>query len=125
MGAVVLDRAKRVLLIRRGRPPGFGSWTLPGGRVEPGEDPEAAIVRELREETGLKARIVRPLGVVPLTREGFSYRIHEYLAAACDEDAPLRAGDDAADARWVDRVEFPLLGISDEIVDLVQRAIDG
>ncbi|HXX66446.1 MAG TPA: NUDIX domain-containing protein [Polyangiaceae bacterium] len=124
VGAVVLDRAGRVLLIRRGRPPGLGSWTLPGGRVRPGEDPEMAVERELLEETGLDVQIVAQLGIVTLEREGFSYRIHEYAAIACDDDAPLCAGDDAADARWVDRVELAALGVSDQVVALVDRAID-
>lgn len=81
-------------------------------------------MRELNEETGLSTRVVRPLGIVTLASEGFSYRIHEFLVAACEENAPLRAGDDAADARWVDRLEFASLGLSDEVVRLVDRAID-
>ena len=53
VGAVVHDAAGRLLLIRRGHDPHRGLWSLPGGRVEPGESPEQAVVREVREETGL------------------------------------------------------------------------
>src|SRR2546430_16924216 len=52
-GAVVKDQAGRLLLVRRGREPGRGRWSLPGGRVEPGETAAEAAVREVREETGL------------------------------------------------------------------------
>ena len=52
-GAIVHDATGRLLLIRRGREPGRGLWSLPGGRCEAGEDAAAAAVRETYEETGL------------------------------------------------------------------------
>jgi ADP-ribose pyrophosphatase YjhB (NUDIX family) len=102
VGAVVLDARGRVLLVRRGRPPGAGSWSLPGGHVEPGESLDAAIVREVLEETAVPARVVCTLGVVPVVREGYAYAIHEHLLVTLDPTAVPRAGDDAADARWVE-----------------------
>ncbi|MBA2553039.1 MAG: NUDIX domain-containing protein, partial [Geodermatophilaceae bacterium] len=53
VGAIVYDEAGRLLLIRRGQPPHAGSWSLPGGRIEAGETPRQAVVREAAEETGL------------------------------------------------------------------------
>src|SRR5436305_7785133 len=53
VGAVIVYE-EELLLIRRGRPPGFGQWSLPGGRVEHGEVLAEAVVREVREETGLE-----------------------------------------------------------------------
>ncbi len=102
VGAVVLDARGRVLLVRRGRPPGAGSWSLPGGHVEPGESLDAAIVREVLEETAVRARVVCPLGVVPVARDGYLYSIREHLLVPLDQAAEPRAGDDAADARWVE-----------------------
>jgi mutator protein MutT len=98
-GAVAVDGEGRVLLVRRGHAPSVGEWTLPGGRVEPGETPEAAIVRELREETALAGRVLAALGVVTLAREGTTYVIHEYLVGV--EGTGATAGDDAAELRWV------------------------
>ena len=53
VGAVIKDRGNRLLLIKRGHEPGAGLWSLPGGRIEPGETDQQALVREVREETGL------------------------------------------------------------------------
>jgi ADP-ribose pyrophosphatase YjhB (NUDIX family) len=122
VGAVVLDAAGRVLLIRRGRPPGVGRWTLPGGRVERGESLEEAVLRELREETALEARVQCPLGTVSIEREGFRYVIHEHLVAPLGDGA-LRPGDDAAEVRWVARHELEALGVLTDAIAVIDRGI--
>ncbi len=100
VGAIIQDAAGRLLLIRRGHDPEAGSWSLPGGRVEPGESDAQALVREMREETGL---IVRPgplVGAVDRPGPGGSVlEIRDYAATVTG--GTLAAGDDAADARWV------------------------
>ena len=58
VGAVVPTTRGRLLMILRGREPAQGRWSLPGGRVEPGETDEQATVREVREETGLEVVVV-------------------------------------------------------------------
>ena len=93
------DRAEpEALLIRRGQPPRAGEWSIPGGRIEPGEDERAAALRELREETGVEARLVDKLCTLEPTFEGRPYRLHDWRAAWVSGDAV--AGDDASDARW-------------------------
>lgn len=101
---VVCLRAGEVLLIRRGKPPREGEWSLPGGRIEWGESPQAAALRELREETGVEAEILGLLDVVDGAFKGpdgalqAHYVLIDY-AARWRRGEPA-AGDDAAEARF-------------------------
>ena len=63
VGAVVLDE-DRVLLVRRGQPPGLGKWSLPGGLLDLGERLEDAVVREVEEESGLRVQVLGLCGVI-------------------------------------------------------------
>lgn len=104
-GGIVLDGAGRLLVIRRGTPPGLGRWSIPGGRCQPGESAREACVREIAEETGLQVRIERHAGQVlrPGT-EGVVYQIDDYVCSLVG--GTLQAGDDAAQARWVTRADL-------------------
>lgn len=116
VGAVVTDPAGRLLLIRRGHEPGAGLWSLPGGRVEPGETDEQAVSREVAEETGL---VVRPGSLVGAVRRagagGAVLDIYDYAATVTGGD--LAAGDDADDARWVTRAELAALPVTTGLVE--------
>jgi 8-oxo-dGTP diphosphatase len=104
VGAVVVKEG-RVLLIRRGHEPLKGHWSLPGGLVELGESLASAVVREVREETGLT---VEPLELIELLdriqREGervrYHYVIADYLCRVAG--GRLQAASDADAARWVE-----------------------
>jgi 8-oxo-dGTP diphosphatase len=121
-GAVVLDPRERVLLVRRGRAPSAGEWTLPGGRVEEGESPRAAAVRELREETAIDGKVVASLGIVEIEREGIRYSIHEFLVAPAGVGL-ARACDDAADVRWAAREELEGIGVRSDAIAVVDRGL--
>ena len=98
---VVCLRGDEVLLIRRGRPPRQGDWSLPGGRIEPGERAMDAARRELREETGIEAEITGLIDVVDglFPEAGRHYVLIDY-AARWISGEPV-AGDDALEARFV------------------------
>lgn len=104
---VVCLRGDEVLLIRRGQPPRRGDWSLPGGRIEPGERAIDAASRELREETGVEAEITGLIDVVDglFPEAGRHYVLVDY-AARWVSGEPV-AGDDALEARFVplDQVE--------------------
>ena len=103
VGAVILHE-DRVLLVRRGKSPSFGKWTLPGGLVELGETTTEAIAREIVEECGIKIRVVDVAGVITRVvrddgdRIRYHYVLVDYLAYPDSMD--VVAGSDAAEAQW-------------------------
>jgi 8-oxo-dGTP diphosphatase len=116
VGAVIKDDQGRLLLIKRGHEPGAGLWSLPGGRIEPGETDAQALVREMREETGLAVQAGPLLGSVRRPAPGGRVLdIRDYTATITG--GTLRAGDDAADARWVAVSELPRLPITEGLVE--------
>ena len=122
VGAVLFDGAGRVLLVRRGRAPAAGTWSLPGGRVHEGEALDAAIVREVLEETAIEARVACALCVVDTTAEATRFAIHEHLLEPIDPAAVPQPGDDAAEARWVSPSEMAGLGVTAAVLDVIAGA---
>ena len=118
VGAVIKDELGRLLLIKRAHHPGAGLWSLPGGRVEPGETDAEALVREMREETGLTVQAGRLLGSVRRPYSGGDViDIRDYAATVIG--GTLSAGDDAADTRWVDAEDFASLPVTEGLAEIL------
>jgi len=120
VGAIVHDAEGRLLVIKRGRAPARGRWSLPGGRVHTGESFRDAVVRETLEETGLRVHPVRMIGSVERTApDGSTYDIRDFAATVVDGGDPV-AGDDADDARWVGLAELHALPTSPGLLDALE-----
>jgi len=127
VAAIVLDD-DRVLLVRRGREPAKGRWSLPGGVIELGERAVEAVVREVFEETGVEVEPMRVVAIYePIVRdeEGrvkFHYVLLEYLCR------PLRGepkpSSDVLDARWFRLEELADIDISPGTRHLILRVAE-
>jgi 8-oxo-dGTP diphosphatase len=122
---IVVWHGERVLLIRRGKPPRVGQWSLPGGAQKLGETVAEAARREVREETGLAVEVGEVLAVVDLIeRDGERVRYHYTLIdfGADAPDSELRPGGDAAEARWFTLDEIERLGLWSETLRIIGLA---
>ncbi|QDD63758.1 NUDIX domain-containing protein [Herbaspirillum seropedicae] len=126
IAVVVKDR--QVLLVRRAHPPDAGYWGYPGGKIDFGESIEEAALRELYEETGVRAEVQSVFTAVDaLDRaDDGSVRQHYVLIAVSCRwiSGTPRAGDDALEATWfdVDALESPDLVMSVGVMEVLQRA---
>lgn len=112
VGAIAIEDDS-LLLIRRGQGPAAGEWSVPGGRVEGGETLAEAVVRELREETGLEGVCGELVGWVERVGEDHHHVILDFRVTMLEGSDPV-AGSDAAEAAWV-----PLHEVTD------RRLVDG
>lgn len=125
VGAVIIAHGK-VALIKRGKPPLLGEWSIPGGMLELGETLRAGAEREAREETGLTVRATEMLGVferiVPddAGRTTYHYVLIDFLCEVVSGE--LCAGHDAADARWFSSEEASALPLPEDTAGLIKLA---
>jgi 8-oxo-dGTP diphosphatase len=108
VGAVVVDH-DRLLMVRRAHAPHAGTWSVPGGRVEHGESLLEAVTRELREETGLEG----------ISAEGH-YVVLDFEVTLVGDDQPT-AGDDAAEAVWVELHEVAERDLAEGLAELLHE----
>jgi len=128
---VVLDSGK-VVLIRRAREPLKGHWSLPGGAVELGEPLDAAIVREVREETGLDVEVgpvVEVLDRVRVAEDGriqFHYVLVDFLCRPVPGSAgtDLVPGTDAEAAHWVSVESVAEYAVAEPTVRVIRKAVE-
>ena len=123
---LVVFRGSDVLLVKRGRPPKQGQWSLPGGKLEWGETLANAALRELAEETSITAEIMGLIDTVDLIdRDETGAVVRHYalvdFAARWTGGEPV-AGDDASDARFWSLDSVDTLGLWEETVRIIQQA---
>lgn len=107
-------------MVRRGRGPAAGEWSVPGGRVEPGETLAEAVVRELAEETGLEGLCEGLVGWVERIGPDHHYIILDFAARVLDPEQP-QAGDDAAEAAWVPLDEVAELALVEGLAEFLHE----
>lgn len=120
VGAVVF-RGDDILVIKRGKPPFEGQWSIPGGGLEYGEALQDAVIREVREETGLEIEVLGLLNIYEALPNETGFAAHTIMidyAAEWASGEPV-AGDDAMEAEFVSMDE----AISRLSWDVTRRAV--
>ncbi len=120
IAAIVYDAQGRVLLVERGKPPGEGLWTVPGGRLEATETLAQGVAREVREETGMIVEVGALACVVERIGDDHHFVILDYVARAIGGE--LAAGSDARAAKWVDEGELQKLPLTEGLQEVLARA---
>ena len=126
VGAVVIHKNK-ILLVKRKNPPSIGLWTIPGGKVKPGEKMKAAVKRETLEETGITincGEIIHVFEVIEYEKPDnlkFHYIIIDYLAEYLS--GSVMPGDDADDAGWFSAQELTSMRLNKEMIKLLKEKL--
>src|SRR4051812_26509416 len=124
-GAVIV-RGDHVVLVRRGRPPLAGEWSIPGGAVKLGETLRQAAEREAREETGLEiepGEVLEVFESITPDSEGktcYHYVIVDFLCRL--KSGELRAGGDATEAKWCRAEELAGLRVAEAATKVILKA---
>ena len=116
------DGETHVVLVRRGKAPSFGRWSLPGGRLEWGELLKAGCAREILEETSLIVTVGALVDVIEIIEPPLHYVVHDYLCSIVGGE--LAAGDDAAEAMFAPVARIAHFGVTDAVSSVVTRALE-
>lgn len=119
----IVFNGANVLMIKRGQAPAQGLWSIPGGKLEPGETLAEACRREVEEETGLLIEVQQIAAVVERKQEGFHYVIVDFLAVLADasgtEPTPQT---DVSEAKWIAIDDLPNYPIVEGLHEIIIRS---
>ncbi len=122
VGGIVLNDGK-VLLVRRGKQPGYGKWSIPGGMLELGETLEEGMKREIREECSIEVELTDVVAVLEriVPQEGQGIHYHYVLVDFLGywKSGELHAASDILEARWADPAEMEGLDMTDRTRQVV------
>lgn len=127
VGALIFHRDS-ILLVERGRDPLKGYWSLPGGLVETGERLDAAVVREVFEETALRVKPAHMFQIFERImpdasgRTEYHYVLIDFVCKVVDGE--LRAGDDVSRAEWVRRSKLGEYTLTEGTLEVIEKAFD-
>ncbi|WP_112663206.1 NUDIX hydrolase [Microvirga flavescens] len=124
--SVAVFREGRVLLAARGKPPGEGLFSLPGGQVEIGETLEEAALRELREEVAVEARLIGLIAPVEFIERDETGRIKHHVVIAAHAahwvSGEPQTGPEAKEIRWIEEQDIGELPMTADLPDILKRA---
>ena len=120
VGAIVFDAEGRVLLVERGKPPGAGLWSVPGGKLEQRETLAQAVAREVLEETGLIVEVGTLACVLERMADDYHFVILDYFARVIG--GKLVAASDARAAQFVAPDQLRSLPLTEGLADVLARA---
>ncbi|OSQ41228.1 NUDIX hydrolase [Thalassospira sp. MCCC 1A01428] len=128
VGGVVWHQNK-VLLIRRGKPPKAGEWSLPGGAQELGETVVETLIREVFEETSIRINNIEFLEIVDLIVQGeehgkprYHYTLIDFSADAAQQSTRPTPGDDAIDSIWADPDALETYGLWEKTIEVIRKS---
>jgi len=125
VGAVIFNNEK-VLLVKRGKEPGYGKWSIPGGAVELGETLKEGLLREVKEETGLEVEIGGMVEVLDWVSRDENDRIKYHYVLVdfwCkSHSAEVNPSSDVLDARWVQLSEAPNYDLPWAAFEVINKA---
>jgi 8-oxo-dGTP diphosphatase len=126
VGAII-SQHNQVILVRRGKEPSKGDWSIPGGLVDVGETLRDAVIREALEETGLEVEPTELVEVVErifrddLGRVQYHYVLADFLCHV--RKGNLFAGSDALDAKWFRPDELPDLNLAEITLRVILKGL--
>ena len=109
-----VERDGKFLILKRAREPQMGRWDMPGGFVEPGEHPEEALRRELREETALEVRVEHLVGIYPSVYGDTGKKTLDLAYHCSISGGEFALSDESRDASWLALEDFPELAFAAE-----------